>query len=236
MERNWNCLTDCRYFLQNKCRYTSEQTENICPYRHPGHLLNRTQGPWKVCPKWDRYECYDVNCPNLHPASVEEYQLLQNDQKTKISTLKPTTVAAAVRKGGIPSAAPASSSTSSCIYFMRGKCVKGEHCPYLHEKHSLPSRASQQSPGPSLSPGDEQLQQGQGQGPERKEKNDCKRKAENILIKHSFKKSLQNNFQDPPAADSSDQEGGQQQQQQRERREEFESLEGIVSLSSHPVA
>jgi hypothetical protein len=238
--KNWNQLTDCRFFLQNKCRFISEHDR--CPYRHPVHLLptgsGRTDGSWKVCPKWDRYLCYDVNCPNLHPASVEEYQLLQKDQNMKTSTLSKSVVAlrmtSATTTGGVKKVSP---SSSYCVYYMRGKCVKGDNCPYLHERHQIP---------PS-SRGTTEEQEGQQRQPEQQSQTTgivCKRKAENILIKHSFKKSLQNNFQEEEQpVDVATVSGEGQERLEKERigleerrrgeKKEFESSEeGIVSLCS----
>ena len=114
--------------------------------------------------------------------------------------------------------------------------MKGDQCPYLHEKQ--PILPSHKPPHESLEgkEGDmhEEYQQLDQQSFPQRNENDCKRKAENILMKHSFKKSLQNNFH----VESLESDQGKMGHEKRgsKRKEELDSLEGIIYLSSPPVA
>lgn len=116
--------------------------------------------------------------------------------------------------------------------------MKGDQCPYLHEKQSIRPPSQPQRPldvKEGVIP-KEQHKQLDEQLPQRKE-NDCKRKAENILMKHSFKKSLENNFHHVETLESDQLEGKVRQQERgNKRKEELDSLEGIIYLSSPPVA
>jgi hypothetical protein len=166
---DWKALTDCRYFLQNSCRLTAE----ACPYRHCQELLSPAASP-RICRKWDQYQCHDRSCPFLHPSSLSEYQ--QAQRKKSSSEVRPSQP---LGRGGTVavSTTGVAAATAYCVYFMRGKCTKGDQCPYLHERDEL-TREGRSGPGAGDSSGGE------------RENLDLKRKAESILTKHSFKKSL----------------------------------------------
>lgn len=92
-----------------------------------------------------------------------------------IKTIQTTTTTTNNNNNNIP----ISSNNIYCIYFMRGKCNKGQQCSFLHHNPNQNNNNNNNNNQSSL------------------ELNihENKRKAEDILNKHSFKKNCQHLIQ-----------------------------------------
>eukprot|EP00818_Percolomonas_sp_WS_P001468 CAMPEP_0117445348 /NCGR_PEP_ID=MMETSP0759-20121206/5745_1 /TAXON_ID=63605 /ORGANISM="Percolomonas cosmopolitus, Strain WS" /LENGTH=313 /DNA_ID=CAMNT_0005237513 /DNA_START=1118 /DNA_END=2059 /DNA_ORIENTATION=- len=61
-QKQESSLTDCHFFMTASCN-----KGNLCQFRHPEAA--KKAGPFApMCDEWTKYNCWDLECPNKHPA------------------------------------------------------------------------------------------------------------------------------------------------------------------------
>ena len=152
-EINWKELTDCKYFLTGRCNLNKK-----CLFRHCFQAKNTNQ----ICYKWDKYQCLNSNCPFRHPNSLSDIQIIPTIVETVGTTTKESNHSISIRQESkiIKDLTPQISFQDShqslnnkknnqindnnqqikqsfCLYFMRGKCIHGNNCKFLHERENI---------------------------------------------------------------------------------------------------
>jgi hypothetical protein len=95
---------DCMFFVRGHCN-----KGNRCPFRH--NTFAR-EGSLEVCKMWERKgECSDALCRHLHPRTIHHSHSANTIVANESLPLRP-----------------------DCIFFMKGRCTKGESCIFRHNE------------------------------------------------------------------------------------------------------
>ncbi|KAJ0987918.1 hypothetical protein J5N97_006274 [Dioscorea zingiberensis] len=158
--------TDCVYFLASPltCKKGSE-----CEYRHSDSARLNPRSCWY----WLSGSCLNPNCAFRHPP-------LEGFTDTTSNSLKFARQTPALTK----------KSNTPCYFYFNAYCIKGDHCPFMHDPFSAQNIQNQAPDAPTMEAPETKNSTGSNTGSAPMEVQANSRQETSEVIKHCHSKEV----------------------------------------------